>query len=99
MEFNFPKDIRKLILIRVLELEYYEKKKKIFKLFTNYITKFIHNKHYRKKWNSIPENKRIIYWTDIYINKYIIRTDSDFPVNPQLLYNFCEDFTKEYRLS
>jgi len=95
MEFIFPKDLRKLILIKVLKLKYYEKKKKILKLFTNYIIKFKVKKHYRKNWNMIPENKRIIYWTDIYINRYIMRTGSDFPVNPQLLYNFCEKLARE----
>ncbi len=41
MGFIFPKEILKLILMRVLELEYSErtKKTKILKLFNNYLLK------------------------------------------------------------
>ena len=72
MGFVFPKEILKLILMRVLELEYSERKKKtkILKLFNNYLLKFKVNKHHRRIWVTIPENKRVIHFSEIYINKY-----------------------------
>ena len=97
--FIFPKEIQKLIFIRVLELEYSERKKKtkILKLFNNYLLKFKVNKHHRKNWVTIPENKRVIHFSDIYINKYRMRTAQDFPINPAVLYCYGEEIVKKGR--
>lgn len=97
MRFIFPKEILKLILIRVLELEYSERKKKtkILKLFNNYLLKFKVNKHHRKNWISIPENKRVIHFSDIYINKYLKRTGHNFPLSPDVLYSYGEEIVKK----
>ena len=93
-QYIFPTEIHKLILIRVLELEYYEKKKKIFETFDKYISDFICYKHKRKTWNIVPENKRITYWSDIFINKYVMKNKIDFPIHPSILYIYCKDIVK-----
>ena len=96
MGFVFPKEILKLILMRVLELEYSERKKKtkILKLFNNYLLKFKFNNYHRKNRVTIPENKRVIHFSDIYINKYRKRTGNDFPVNQDVLYKYGEEIVK-----
>lgn len=96
MGFVFPKEILKLILMRVLELEYSERKKKtkILKLFNNYLLKFKVNKHHRRIWVTIPENKRVIHFSEIYINKYRKRTGNDFPINSDILYKYGEEIVK-----
>lgn len=100
MGFVFPKEILKLILTRVLELEYSERKKKtkILKLFNNYLQKFKGNKHHRKNWVSIPETERVIYFSNIYINKYQKRTRNDFLLSPDVLYKYGEEIVKKRSL-
>lgn len=97
MGFVFPKEILKLILTKVLELEYSERKKKtkILKLFNNYLLKFKGDKHHKKNWVSIPETERVVYFSDIYIQKYRKRTGHDFPINPDVLYRYGEEIVKK----
>ena len=47
---------------------------------------------------TIPENKRVIYFSDIYINKYRKRTGNDFPINPDVLYKYGEEIVKNQGL-
>ena len=100
MGFIFPKEIQRLILTKILEIEYSEKKEKILKKFKfNYFVKFKDKHYYRNAWYSIPDNKKIKYWTDIFINRYRMKTKKDFPINPEILYEYCEELANDLDLT
>ena len=44
---------------------------------------------------SIPETERVVYFSDIYIQKYRKRTGHDFPINPDVLYRYGEEIVKK----
>ncbi len=86
--FIFPKEILSLILVRILELEYLDKKKIIMSQLETYLKNMINRKFYRANLLNIS----VPFHTAIFINKYTTKYNIICPVPYRIIHKRIKDF-------
>ena len=77
-----------MILVRILELEYMEKKKIIMSQLESYLTHMINRKFYRSNLLNIS----VSFHTAVFINKFTTKYNQICPVPYKIIHKRIKDF-------